>query len=34
MMGGMEFQGTLLLVLLYLFVKGNNMSSNDAIPVS
>ena len=33
-MGGMEFQGTLLLVLLYLFVKVNNMSSNDAIPVS
>ncbi len=33
-MGGMEFQVTLLLVLLSLFVKGNNMSSNESIPVS
>ncbi len=31
-MGGMQFQVTLLLVLLYLFVKGNNVSSSEAGP--
>jgi len=31
-MGGMQFQVTLLLVLLYLFVKGNNVSSSEARP--
>ncbi|TDI95523.1 MAG: DoxX family protein [Caldithrix sp.] len=33
-MGGMEFQVTLLLASLYLFVKGNNVSSSDPVPVS
>ena len=33
-MGGMQFPVTLLLVLLYLFVKGNSVKSSEAIPVS
>ena len=31
-MGGMEFQVTLLFIALFLFVKGNNVSSSDAAP--
>ncbi len=33
-MGGMQFPVTLLLVLLYLFIKGNSVNSSEAIPVS
>ncbi len=33
-MGGMQFPVTLLLVLLYLFVKGNSVKASAAIPVS
>ena len=33
-MGGMQFQVTLLLVLLYLFVKGNNVKIGNTIPSS
>ncbi len=33
-MGGMQFPVTLLLVLLYLFVKGNSVKASEAIPVS
>ena len=32
-MGGMEFQVTLLLVALYLLVKGNNINSSEAAKV-
>ena len=32
-MGGMQFQVTLLLVLLYLFVKGNSVNSSEAAKV-
>jgi len=33
-MGGMQFPVTLLLVLLYLFVKGNSVNSSEATPAS
>ncbi len=33
-MGGMQFPVTLLLVLLYLFIKGNSVNSSEAIPAS
>ena len=33
-MGGMQFPVTLLLVLLYLLIKGNSVKSIEAIPVS
>ena len=33
-MGGMEFQVTVLLVLLYLFVKGNSVKEREAVRVS
>ena len=32
-MGGMQFQVTMLLVLLYLFVKGNSVNSSEATKV-
>ena len=32
-MGGMQFQVTMLLVLLYLFVKGNSVNSSEAAKV-
>ena len=32
-MGGMQFQVTLLLVLLYLFVKGNSVNSSEAAKI-